>query len=202
MYQTGRGVPQSDTIAVAWWRKATVYGHPDSQSKLGLFHSHGRGGLQKSNVLAAEWWLRAAKQGHVQSQCNLGNCYAAGAGVPQSFSEALLWLRKAQAQGFAAAALSIQQVVHTQRRQQVGAAAAAMPPLSPAVRSSLASPIPVGTAVELHGLKSKELNGKWGIVSRFDGASGRCQVDMEDESGSFKIKPENLRADGKNKKKK
>ena len=58
------------------------------------------------------------------------------------------------------------------------------------------SPIPIGTTVELRGLKAKpELNGQPGIVVDFDTSFGRCRVKLEDGRGPFNIKPENLRAD-------
>ena len=56
------------------------------------------------------------------------------------------------------------------------------------------SPIPIGTRVELHGLKAKpELNGQRGVVEGFDAASGRCKVKLEDGRGPFKLKVENLK---------
>merc|ERR1712185_115580 len=76
-----------------------------------------------------------------------------------------------------------------------GAAAAASPsqPQSPVSCSSPPSPIPIGTRVELHGLKAKpELNGQRGVVEGFDAASGRCKVKLEDGRGPFKLKVENL----------
>ena len=58
----------------------------------------------------------------------------------------------------------------------------------------LRSPIPIGTHVELRGLQAKpEMNGHQGVVIGFDGASGRCKVEIEDGGGSFKLKPRNLK---------
>ena len=82
-----------------------------------------------------------------------------------------------------------------QRQQQQGAAAASQsPPQSAASSSSPPSPIPIGTRVELHGLKAKpELNGQRGVVAGFDAASGRCKVKLEDGRGPFKLKVGNLK---------
>ena len=152
--------------------------------------------MPQSDALAVEWWRKAADQGYADAQFNLGAMYANGQGVPQSFPEALRWFRKAHAQGHEQAAGAIEMVLQMQRQQQQGAAAAASPPQpqSPASCSSPPSPIPIGTRVELHGLKAKpELNGQRGVVEGFDAASGRCKVKLEDGRGPFKLKVENLK---------
>ena len=61
-----------------------------------------------------------------------------------------------------------------------------------------ASPVPIGTRVELHGLKAKpQLNGRYGIVVGYVLSSGRCTVVLKDARGETKakmsIKPENLK---------
>ena len=61
-----------------------------------------------------------------------------------------------------------------------------------------APPVPIGTRVELHGLKAKpQLNGQYGIVVGYVLSSGRCTVVLEDARGETKtkmsIKPENLK---------
>jgi TPR repeat protein len=120
-----------------------------------------------------------------------------GQGVPRDLSEALRWFRKAHAQGFEQAAAAIERVLQDQRQEQ---AAAAAPPSRSAPRTAAShsstpppSPIPIGTRVELRGLKGKpELNGQRGVVVSFDAASGRCKVKLEDGGGPFKLKAENL----------
>ena len=125
--------------------------------------------------------------------CIRDSMYANGKSVPQNLTEALRWLRKAHAQGDEQAAGAIEQVLQMQRQQQQGAAAAASPPQpSPASSSSLSSPIPIGTRVELHGLKMKKLNRQRGVVAGFDADSGRCVVKLED-GREFKSKAENLK---------
>ena len=118
--------------------------------------------------------------------------YHDGKGVAQDFPEALRWLRKAHAQGFEQAAGAIEQVLQMQRRQQQGAAAAASPPPASPASSSSSSPIPIGTRVELRGLKMKKLNRQRGVVAGFDAGSGRCVVKLED-GREFKSKVENLK---------
>ena len=127
-----------------------------------------------------------------QAQGNLGAMYYQGQGVPQNISEALRWLHKAQAQGFDTAKqvieLIMQEVRETRASQQTNNSS--MPPPS-------ASPVPIGTRVELHGLKAKpQLNGQYGIVVGYVASSGRCTVALEDSRGKtetkMSIKPENL----------
>jgi len=49
--------------------------------------------------------------------------------------------------------------------------------------------------IEIKGLQSKsELNGRFGIASAFDDEKGRYVVALEDGSGSFKLKPDNVLA--------
>ena len=157
-------------------------------------YEHGRGGLPQSDALAVEWYRKAADQGDARAQFNLGVVYAYGKGVPEDFPEALRWFRKAHAQGYEHAAGAIEQVLQLQR-QQHGAAAAASPPNPSSASSSSStssSPIPIGTRVELHGLKMKKLNRQRGVVAGFDAGSGRCLVKLED-GREFKSKAENLK---------
>ena len=157
-------------------------------------YENGRGGLPQSDALAVEWYRKAAEQGLAPAQHNFGCAYGNGHGVPQDFPEALRWFRKAHAQGLEQAAGAIEAVLQVQRQQQQGAAAAASPPQpqSPASCSSPHSPIPIGTRVELHGLKMKKLNRQRGVVAGFDAGSGRCLVKLKD-GREFKSKAENLK---------
>ena len=43
MYDNGRGVPQDDTEAVKWYRKAAEQGHAEAQNNLGVMYLNGRG---------------------------------------------------------------------------------------------------------------------------------------------------------------
>ena len=84
------------------------------------------------------------------------------------------------------------------RRKKQGAAAAASPPQAspapapPSTPSSSSSAIPIGTRVELHGLKAKMMNRQRGIVAGIDADSGRYEVKLEDGQ-SFKVKVENMK---------
>ena len=136
----------------------------------------------------------AADRGHAQAQNNLGFMYYEGQGVPQNTSDALRWLHKAQAQGFDMAKQGIELIMQAMRETRTSQQTnnSSMPP------PPSASPVPIGTRVELHGLKAKpQLNGQYGIVVGYVLSSSQCTVVLEDARGETKmkmsIKPENLK---------
>ena len=98
MYDEGRGVPQSDTEAVKWYRKAADQGHAKAQYNLGWMYRDGRGVAQDDSE-AAKWYRMAADQENARAQNSLGVMYQNGRGVPQSDTEAVKWYRKAADQG-------------------------------------------------------------------------------------------------------
>ena len=89
-YVSGRGVPQDDTQAMAWYRKAADQGHAGAQYDVGIMYVDGRG-VPQDDAQAAAWWRKAADQGFAAAQTNLGAMYSAGQGVPQDYVEALKW---------------------------------------------------------------------------------------------------------------
>ena len=115
--------------------------------------------------------------------------YEFGQGVPQNFSEALRWFRKAEAAGNSQAAAAIEHVLQAQRglhEQKASEFTQAPPPT-----------ISIGAPVELCGLQAKPgLNGRRGVVVKFIGASGRYRVQLDEGSGEFNLKAENLRLFG------
>ena len=191
IHHTGQGVPQSDALAVEWYRKAADQGNIYAQYNLGYKYRDGSVGLPQSDALAVEWFRKAADQGCADAQNDLGVMYADGCGgLPKSYSTALWWARKAQAQGLERATGFIDQLLRVQHVKQA-AAAAASPPAPPST-SSL-SPIPIGTRVELHGLKAKKLNRQRGEMVGFVASSGRCEVKLDDGRGPYSLKAENLK---------
>ncbi len=90
MYRDGRGVPQDDAQAVAWYRKAAEQGYASAQFTLGLRYAEGEGVLQDFR-LAVAWFRKAADQGYALAQYNLGYMYGNGEGVPQDYVEAHKW---------------------------------------------------------------------------------------------------------------
>ena len=90
-YRFGQGVPQDDTEAVMWYRKAAAQGYAKAQYNLGVCYDFGKG-VPQDHVEAVKWYWKAAEQGHAKAQYNLGVCYKFGQGVTQDYAEAYAWL--------------------------------------------------------------------------------------------------------------
>jgi hypothetical protein len=90
MCSRGQGVPQSDTEAVNWYRKAAEAGDKDAQYRLGIRCAEGWG-TGKDLGEAARWLAKAASQGQSLSQLKLAQMYLAGTGVPVDNVEAYVW---------------------------------------------------------------------------------------------------------------
>ena len=71
LYQHGKGVPQNDTDAVAWYRKAAEQGHAEGQQRLGWMYANGRGVLQDT-VKAHMWESLAVLNGETKAGALLG----------------------------------------------------------------------------------------------------------------------------------
>ena len=172
---------------------AADQGNAQAQCNLGIMYHEGQGVAQDYSA-AMKWFRMAAEQGDAQAQYNIGNMYYNGLGVPQNTSEALRWLHKAQVQGVERAKQNIKLIMQAMRETRASQQNnnSSMPP------PPSASPIPIGTRVELHGLKAKpQLNGQYGIVVGYVASSGRCTVVLEGARGEtetkMSIKPENLK---------
>jgi TPR repeat protein len=94
LYAEGKGFPQNDETAFAWFQRSANKGHPVAQYNVGASYAAGAG-VMKSDTDAAKWFQRAANQGMPYAQLNLGLMYAAGSGVPQDDVEAFKWLELA-----------------------------------------------------------------------------------------------------------
>ena len=99
MYAEGRGVPQHDAVAFAWYRQAAEQGVAKAQFNVGLMYSSGRG-VPRDAAEAVTWYQQAAAQGLAEAQVNLGVIFAAGQVVVSDlvtaysyFSDALSWTR-------------------------------------------------------------------------------------------------------------
>ena len=101
-YDTGEGVPQNDSEAVKWYRRAAEQGLAEARNNLGLMYDKGEG-VPQDDSEAVKWYRRAAEQGLAAAQYNLGVSHFTGRGVPQNYSEAALWYRRAAGQGYAEA---------------------------------------------------------------------------------------------------
>jgi hypothetical protein len=96
IHYRGRGVPQSDTEAAKWFRRAADRGDALAQFYLGVMYNEGRG-VPQDYAEAAKWYRLAADQGDAQAQYNLGLSYARGEGVTPDPIAAHMWLNLAAA---------------------------------------------------------------------------------------------------------
>ena len=102
MYQNGNGVPQSDSEAVKWYRKAAEQGHADAKKNLDCMSSTSKS-VPLDESATVTFHRKAAEQGDAAAQFWMGWVYANGNGVPQDFAEAIKWYSKAAEQGNAGA---------------------------------------------------------------------------------------------------
>ena len=192
MYDKGQGVAQDYSAAMKWCRMAADQGLAEAQINVGRMYFEGMGVAQDYSA-AMKWYRMAADRGDANAQYNLGVMYYQGQGVPQNTSEALRWLHKAQVQGEERAKQGIEFIMQAMRETR-----ASQQTNNSSMRRPSASPMPIGTRVELHGLEAKpQLNGQYGTVVGYVLSSGRCTVVLEDARGETKtkmsIKPENLK---------
>merc|ERR1712166_1718699 len=66
MYEYGRGVIQSDTLAFKFYKLSAEAGYAQAQFRVGLFYGMGKV-VEQSNTETREWWTKAAKQGHEEA---------------------------------------------------------------------------------------------------------------------------------------
>ena len=120
-----------DAVMALVHEAAGAHGLAQAQWPLGSMYEHGHG-VPRDAAAAMQWYRKAAEQGHAKAQYSLGCLCAAhpvcgssslsppdGAGKKKKkkdLSEALHWLRKAEAQGDEHATHAIQQVLHMQGR--------------------------------------------------------------------------------------
>jgi len=76
----GRGVAQSDSEALRWYRAAAEAGDGLGMSNLGVMYDNGRGVAQSDNE-AVRWYRAAAEAGNASGMSNLGVMYENGRGV-------------------------------------------------------------------------------------------------------------------------
>lgn len=61
LYEHGVGVPQDDTLAAEWYRKAAERGHAGAEFNMGRLYSTGRG-VAHDDAEAWYWFNAAAQQ--------------------------------------------------------------------------------------------------------------------------------------------
>ena len=86
----GRGVPENNSAALAWARKAAAQGNADAEFLIGLLYAQGKG-VDRDDVEAARWFQKAGAQGHWSGQMKTGMCHMCGLGLPQDYTKAYMW---------------------------------------------------------------------------------------------------------------
>jgi TPR repeat protein len=67
MYFNGRGVQQSNSEAMNWYRKAAGQGSANAEFSIGMMYYQGKG-VEKNDVEAIRWYQEAAKKGHDEAK--------------------------------------------------------------------------------------------------------------------------------------
>jgi len=98
---SGNGVPQDESKALVWFRRAAEQGNADAEYALGEMLLMGRGATADASE-AFQWMKRAALHNQGYAQANLGVLYLDGTGTRADVANALYWLEKAAAQNVAA----------------------------------------------------------------------------------------------------
>ena len=109
LYSNGMGVPQSDEIALKWFRLAADQEHAGAQYNIGLMHANGWG-LDMSVEEAKRWYQRAAENGSPEAQFSLGDMYDGGWGMERDYVQAYIWLSLAAAQDHSEATHRIKEI--------------------------------------------------------------------------------------------
>ena len=148
LYDQGRGVPQDDAQATAWFRRAAEQGFAPAQFNLGNAYRHGRG-VAASDTQAVSWWRKAADQGVGGAQFNLGSAYLRGEGVPRDEDAARRWYERAVQAGHPLAGQMLAELETARARPRAASDSGGPPPAAPPKsRAAEASP-PPATATPL-----------------------------------------------------
>jgi TPR repeat protein len=99
IYHDGRGVPQNDTTAMAWYAKSAAQGHAYAEYSLGNGYMLGIGGLPRNQAKATALFVAAAGKGLVDAQEAAAVSYEIGRGVAKNRRQAIHWLDQAAKQG-------------------------------------------------------------------------------------------------------
>jgi TPR repeat protein len=99
MYHDGRGVPQNDATAMAWYAKSAAQGHAYAQYSLGNGYMLGIGGLPQDQAKATQLFVAAAQKGLADAQEAAAVSYELGRGTSRNRAQAIYWLDQAAKQG-------------------------------------------------------------------------------------------------------
>lgn len=94
MYDSGLTLPQDDSLATGYYRKAALKGMAEAQYRLALRHLDGKG-AKRSRPQAVHWMQAAADKGYARAESRLGIMFLKGQGVPKDEVQGIKWLLKA-----------------------------------------------------------------------------------------------------------
>jgi TPR repeat protein len=94
-YEDANGVPQSDKLAVKWYRAAAEQGNATAENNVGLMFRTGHG-VEQDKLEAVKWYRKAAKQENPSGMFNLGTAYYNGDGIGIDDVAAYAWFLLAQ----------------------------------------------------------------------------------------------------------
>lgn len=103
MYAEGRSVPQDNTKAIEWYKKAAKQNEPIALLNLGFMYLKGQG-IPQDYEKAIKYFTKAANLGNLEAQVQLSNIYETGYKngiIAQNTSKAIYWIEKAAKQGHA-----------------------------------------------------------------------------------------------------
>ena len=95
-------------VAREWFEKSAAQGHPIAEANLGVYYEKGHG-VERNIPKAVEFLLRAAKKGCGDAQNNYGLLLSK---EMHEHEEAMKWLEKSAAQGYAEAMCNIGTLYH------------------------------------------------------------------------------------------
>lgn len=98
IYEYGRGVTQSDSIARCWYEASASQHHPDAQYRLGVLLDNGWG-VEEDDAKAFESYKLASHGGHALAQHDLAMMYFYGTGTARDLVQAYRWLKIANLSG-------------------------------------------------------------------------------------------------------
>ena len=108
LYSRGRGIEQSDELAVRYYRMGAEQGggYVKAMLNLGIMFALGRG-VEQDDSEACRWFFRAAEKGFDRAQHKLGIMLKQGRGIQQSDEMACVWFSKAASQNLAESQFSL-----------------------------------------------------------------------------------------------
>lgn len=92
-YLFGRGVPQDNQKAFAYFKQAADKGDVFAQNEIAYLYAAGKG-THQSYKQSFHWYQKAAKAGLSSAQYNLGFMYLHGLGTKKDKDLAMTWFKK------------------------------------------------------------------------------------------------------------